>query len=289
MSQDTPILFRQFVPADIPFAMELKNLAGWNQTEQDWSGYLEFEPEGCFVAEREGRAAGTAITIRYGREAGWIGMVLVHPRFRRAGIGTRLLNHAIGHLRSRGVSAIKLDATPVGRTVYLPLGFQDEYAVKRYEGVLVKTAGAEPGPDVVSLARPAADVVAAFDRDCFGVERGRVLDALRRRDPSWCWIARSRTGIAGYLMAREGHEAVQLGPWVSRDEGIAARLLRALARHTGGRRMLVDIPAPNGNGQALMQREGFVIQRNFTRMYLGTNTHPGDPASIFGTGGAEIG
>ncbi|MDG0789897.1 hypothetical protein OMP38_02830 [Cohnella ginsengisoli] len=27
---------------DIPFAMNLKNIAGWNQTERDWQDYLFF-------------------------------------------------------------------------------------------------------------------------------------------------------------------------------------------------------------------------------------------------------
>ena len=40
---------------DIPEAMRLKDLAGWNQTAADWERFLSAGPEGCFVAEREGR------------------------------------------------------------------------------------------------------------------------------------------------------------------------------------------------------------------------------------------
>ncbi|NDK11434.1 MAG: GNAT family N-acetyltransferase, partial [Armatimonadetes bacterium] len=42
----TPQL-RQLVEADLPLAMDLKLLAGWNQTEADWRRFLWLCPEGC--------------------------------------------------------------------------------------------------------------------------------------------------------------------------------------------------------------------------------------------------
>src|SRR3954467_8790642 len=131
----TDIAFRPLMKADIPRAHELRRLANWNQSQQDWAGYLEFEPKGCFAAEVDGLVVGTATTITYGKSFGWIGMVLVDPDYRRGGVGTALLLRAIEFLKSRGVESIKLDATPMGRPVYLPLGFRDEYELARYEGI----------------------------------------------------------------------------------------------------------------------------------------------------------
>src|SRR5258706_11710604 len=130
------VVWQKPPPADLAFACELNALAGWNQTEKDWRGYLEFEPNGCFLAEAEGRRAGTATTIRYGDRFGWIGMVLVHPDFRRFGIGTKLLRAAIDYLQGCGVAAVKLDATPMGKRVYEPPGFVDEYEMSRYDGMV---------------------------------------------------------------------------------------------------------------------------------------------------------
>ena len=87
---------------DVPFAHQLRQIAGWNQTEHDWRGYIAYDPEGCFVAEFRGKPAGTATTIHYGDRFGWIGMVLVHPDQRRFGVGTRLLNGAIRRLQECG-------------------------------------------------------------------------------------------------------------------------------------------------------------------------------------------
>jgi ribosomal protein S18 acetylase RimI-like enzyme len=104
--------------SDIPAALRLKELAGWNQTESDWRRLLRLQPSGCFCATIEGNVVGTTTTTSYGRELAWIGMVLVDPEFRRLGIATKLMHTALDHLRDLGVATVKLDATPEGRPVY---------------------------------------------------------------------------------------------------------------------------------------------------------------------------
>ena len=274
--------------ADVPFAMELKNLAGWNQTSSDWLGYLEFEAEGCFVAEVNGRAVGTSTAIGYGDRLGWIGMVLVHPEARGRGVGTRLLRHAIEYLRRRGTACVKLDATPMGKKVYVPLGFQEEFELARWAGSAPEIAN-ESDPHLRLLGERDLDELVAFDAHAFGVVRTNVLRALCQRNPAWCFVQRDASGIAGYLIAREGHQAVQLGPWLAADRETADRLLRAFFATVGGRRVFVDVPQPNEVGGALLRRYGFLVQRGFTRMHLGPNLHPGVPQRIFGCSGAEKG
>lgn len=96
--------------------MELKNIEGWNQTESDWRRYLLLEPDGCFIASYNGKPTGTVTTINYDRRFGWIGMVVVHPELRRRGIGTAILNKAIGYLKGIGVQTVKLYVTPDGKS-----------------------------------------------------------------------------------------------------------------------------------------------------------------------------
>lgn len=282
------VTLRRMTPADVAFAMELKNLAGWNQTERDWQGYLAFEPDGCFVAERAGRPAGTATSLRYGPQLGWIGMVLVHPRARRCGIGTRLLRCVIEHLQERGTVTIKLDATDLGKKVYVPLGFRDEFELSRFEGVALPVAGAMDSA-VQALRDEDLAAVVNFDAPRFGVPRPAVLRSLAARNPEWCLVCRARTGIAGYLLAREGHAAVQLGPWVALDSASAAALLDAFLLRASGRRVLVDTPHPNIAGGSLLRSRGFVVQRTFTRMHLGPNLSSGVPTCVYGGSGAEKG
>lgn len=280
------VVLRRLTAADLPFAASLNAHIGWNQTQRDWQGYLEFEPQGCFLAEIAGRPVGTATTVRFEETVAWIGMVLVHPDYRRWGIGTTLLKRALSYLREAGIGSIKLDATPLGRKVYVPLGFQDEYGVTRYDGRApegLSSGGVQP-------IRPEDwPALAALDRSAFGVERRRVLRSLASRQPELCLTAWSGGEMTGYLMAREGREALQLGSCVARDFGVARDLVHALLARVAGRRIFLDVPDLNQEMTAELRRLGFGVQRGFTRMFLGANDHPGDPSQIFATAGAEKG
>ncbi|MSU47500.1 MAG: GNAT family N-acetyltransferase [Opitutus sp.] len=282
------VVVRRFRAGDIPFAHELRALARWNQTEHDWRGYLKFEPDGCFIAEVDGRPAGTATTIRYGDAFGWIGMVLVHPGRRRQGIGSELLRRAIAYLRESGVRCVKLDATPMGRPVYRPLGFLDEYELFRYEGPAPAGCAAVPG-GVAPLTVADVGAIAPFDATVFGAERGHVLAELSARNPELCFVAPAAGGPRGYVIARVGAGAIQVGPWIARDPVTAEQLLLALFERVGGRTVFIDVLAPNGAGVELLKKHGLRVQRTLTRMYLGENTAPGRPELIYSISGAEKG
>ena len=288
-ASDLEPLLRRMETADVPFAMELKNLAGWNQTARDWLGYLEFEPEGCFVAEAAGQRVGTATSIAYGDRFGWIGMVLVHPDARRLGLGSALLRHAIDYLQRRGVACVKLDATPMGRKVYVPMGFQDEYELSRYEGVAPSTEEATAAA-VQFMTEGDLPAVIVFDAAAFGAERSAVIRSMSRRNLAYCFVSRDDQGaVNGYLIARDGLNAVQIGPWIARDATVADTLLRAFLRRVSGKRVFVDVPHLNAKACALIEKHGFNVQRGFVRMFLGENRHPGNPQQVFGTSSAEKG
>src|SRR4051812_32712413 len=106
MARMTRLTLRYLTSADLAFADALRAGAGWNQTVGDWQRFLDLSPDGCLLAECEGRPVATATTIRYGTELGWIGMMLVHPDFRRRGIARVLLKHCIEILRQAGVKSI---------------------------------------------------------------------------------------------------------------------------------------------------------------------------------------
>ena len=74
--------FRLMTIEDIPEAMQLKDSAGWNQTTADWVRFLTASPEGCFVAECEGRVVGTSTSIVHEGRFAWIGMVIVDSQYR---------------------------------------------------------------------------------------------------------------------------------------------------------------------------------------------------------------
>jgi len=287
------IEWRGLRASDVPGACDLSRIAGWNQTEADWLGYLAFDSGGCLAVLVDGELAGTATSIRYGERVGWIGMVLVHPRHRRLGLGTELLSRTVRYLREKGTRSIKLDATPIGRTVYLPLGFRDEFEVTRFEGHAPEMPAERAAAPLRGGAEPfdRGDVasVAELDAQAFGARRDGVLMALSGRDPELCFVVRDAGRISGYLIARKGREAVQLGPIVALHPATAERLFDALFRAARGRRLFLDLPAPNHAGGEILARNGFRVQRSFTRMTLGENSPPDRVTIVYGTSGAEKG
>lgn len=274
----------------IPFAMEVKNLAGWNQTDVDWQTYLRLERVGCFLALVDQEPAGTATAIRYGAKLGWVGMVLVHPSKRRLGIGTALLHKTISYLQERGVACIKLDATPMGKQVYIPLGFVDEYEVRRYELAPNLTTNRTPSNNRVRLMTSEdLQSIALWDAEVFGATRYEVITALSDRAPQLCFCVINEGVVLGYLMARPGYGAHQIGPFAARTPDVAEALLRHALSGMQGKKVLVDVPVPNQAALDLVEKAGFSIQRGFWRMYLGENASPGQPKLVYGTSGAEKG
>ena len=86
----------------LPEALRLTEQSQWNQTERDWRRLLQSPPKGCFGALLDGCLIGTVTTVAYGKELAWVGMMLVDPEYRRRGLGTRLMQTALEHLRWMG-------------------------------------------------------------------------------------------------------------------------------------------------------------------------------------------
>jgi len=280
---------RTLTQADLPFADLVRALAGWNQTLRDWERFLATEPEGCFLAEWNGMAAGTVTTTIYGSELAWVGMVLVHPDYRRRGIGRALLEHSITYLRTRGVRCIKLDATPAGKLVYDRLGFRSEWTLKRWVGRTPTGGGAVPGSGFRPWQLGDMALVQELDKVAFGVPRRVLLPALARQSNAAVVLETERGRPSGFALARAGSQALYLGPVAANSAEGGLSLLDALMAFNPGEPTFWDIPDLNEPAVSLAQNLGFSIQRPLIRMFLGENAAPGDPSMQFALAGPEVG
>jgi GNAT superfamily N-acetyltransferase len=268
---------------DVPDGMRLKELANWNQTEQDWELFLSANPQGCFVATVDGRVVGTVTTIIYENRFAWIGMVLVDPEFRKRGIGSALLQRAIEHLESRGTLCMKLDATPQGKPVYQKLGFVSEYEIERWR-----------------LKRPLKDIkpgtaggkledILKLDREVFGADRSALLRTLSQSASEFVQILTAPTDPAGYAFGRHGSHSDHLGPWIAYGQAPAAELLAGFLARSARESVIADCLVSNPWARGLLEASGFEFSRPLTRMYRGVNKHPGRPEAVCGVLGPEFG
>jgi GNAT superfamily N-acetyltransferase len=258
------IPIRTMTADDLPEGLRLSRQAGWNQTEADWSRLFDLQPDGCFVADREGVPVGTVATCLFGPVA-WVAMVLVEESARGRGIGRALVAHALAFLDGKGIRTVRLDATPLGLPLYEKLGFVAEYRLDRYQGQL-------PGPERPADGRPITpelrDGLIALDRAVTGTDRGKLLRRLVDERPETVRVVLRDDRVDGFLMARPGSRAWQIGPCIAGPE--AGTLLLDGAWHSfAGRAVLIDVPTDHDQAQAMARAGGLSIQRHLMRMRRG--------------------
>src|SRR5260221_8416486 len=102
------LVLRDMKPEDVPAGLRLCRVAGWNQRAEDWQALLA---NGFFrVAGRDATIGGSGGALVYGPRPARGAMVLVHPRARRHGIATPLMQGALAPLEPR--AGVGLEATP---------------------------------------------------------------------------------------------------------------------------------------------------------------------------------
>ena len=288
-AMNSPLRVRSLTVADLAFADSVRALAGWNQTFDDWHRFLAADPEDCFLAEWNGAPAGTATTTFYAPELAWIGMVLVHPDYRRRGIARALLQRCIEYLRGRGARCIKLDATPLGKQVYDELGFKDEWTLTRWECAKFQPLPSAHDPRVRGWREADARKIEPFDSQAFGACREGIVQALARQSRRALALEDADGSLAGYGLMRNGSQALYLGPVAATSADGALQLIRGLLARGDDERIFWDIPDPNHLAANFAQQHGFTAQRALTRMYLGENAAPGDARKQFALAGPELG
>lgn len=277
---------RTMTSADVPEGMRLKDVAGWNQTEEDWERFLQADAEGSFVAEWNGRVAGTVTTIIYEGRFAWVGMVLVDPQLRGRGIGTALLLKAISYLDAKRVPCVKLDATPQGRPIYARLGFRVEYEIERHS--LMRDAHLQPGPEHSECVEP-LEAVLEWDREVFGADRSALLQSVASSAPDLVITSKLGATVDGFALGRRGSLADHLGPWVASHARAARDILERFLLRSRRDLVFVDVVKHNLWAPALVVKQGFQFSRSLVRMCRGENIHPGRSELLCAILGPEFG
>ena len=295
-------------PADLEGALALSGAANWNQCAADWAMMLAAgRGWGLSLADgaRRGPLVASTLVLPYPPGFAWISMVLVLPAYRGRGFASRLLRAALADLAARALAPV-LDATPAGAPVYRREGFGDAWSFTRWQR---SQAGADPRTDAPAPAarptnapatvaaralalRPLGDAhwpaVCALDAHAFGADRAWLLRALAQRRPGDAWVACDDDGVAGFVLAREGRVARQVGPLVARRADARVPLLDA-AGGTGPGPVFVDAVDDDAALAAALRTRGFAPQRPFTRMTRGGAPAPGEAGRVALVAGPELG
>jgi GNAT superfamily N-acetyltransferase len=263
--------------------------AGWNQNIADWR-FMLGAGRGFGCVGPDGKWQASSLVLPLGQKLAWISMVLVTRERRRRGVGTSLLRHCIEEVRSAGAVA-GLDATELGRPIYLPLGFRDLYEISRWHFDESKDAAISPPAGICARPLTAADLprLALYDRPLTGMERPAILAHLALRQPGRAWIAEDAARkIVGFVLGREGRVATSLGPVVADNEAIALTLIAKAAASAPGP-FIVDVPVVHRALRAWLEGQGATSPRGYMRMTLGEAKGLDDPSHVFALAGPELG
>ena len=275
-------------PADAERGFALSTEIGWNQSADDWR-YMLSNGAGFGRTNEDGKLIASAMALPYG-EFGWVCMVLVSPDYRRRGLATDLMNRVVEDLEAQGIVP-GLDATPAGREVYRQIGFTDIYGLERLHTETVPDLPDESSRTPVRiepLTPSDIDEVAGYDSVLFGGDRKALLAHLVARQPDRAFAAWAGPWMAGYVLARDGREATQIGPVVAEDEDIAIALVeRALRGLKGG--VYIDAMERNAPFVDWLKSSGLAFQRPYTRMLRGRDAPMDDVERIFAAAGPELG
>lgn len=285
----TPLKEIRLEAAHVEAAFALSAEAGWNQTRADWQWMLT-HGEGFGLVDADGSLIASALALPFDGPRAWISMVLVTARWQRKGLATRLMQRAMAACAARGLTPL-LDATPAGHEVYRALGFCDGPGFARWTRATSVTATPVTPANAAVQASPALaaptiqlqalreedwPALAALDQSAFGANRLPLLRALAARQPALARVAWAQGAPCGFLLARDGRSATQLGPLVASDEATACALLASALSEMNGP-VYVDTFHAHQRVQDLLKQAGFNLQRPFTRMALA----PGGGAFAF--------
>lgn len=281
-------------PSDLAGALRLSESAHWNQTQADWRCMLALGQGWAIrLSDQAGvmQLAASTVVLPYGTRFAWISMVLVLPEFRRRGLASLLLRHALAELAARGVAAV-LDATPAGHAVYRGQGFRDCWGFARYRCEARANASVPPPRPPGPATRPLLDsdwpAIMALDSPAFGADRQPLLRALAARLPVAARVVEQNGQLRGFVFGRDGREASQIGPLLADDMATAQSLIGdALGAIAGP--VLVDLLDRCAALTPWLQQLGFSLQRPFTRMVHGAREAPGDHSAIVFVAGPELG
>ena len=280
--------------ADVAGGLALSDAAGWNQTAEDWTLFMRRgQVFGCRADD--GRLIATAAALPYAAQCGWISMVLVAAAHRHRGLATRLLDACVAALRDAGCVPL-LDATAAGREVYQRNGFVGGFEFERWQSdskslPAASARSAIPAVDATPsrarlIGEPDTARITTLDDDATGIGRAFLLRSFMARGETQALLTPDRSG---FVIARAGRQATQIGPLVAARESDAMALLDAVFEACSGR-LFIDLPARWRALAGFLDERGFSRQRAFVRMsveatspLLAANDH------VFALAGPEFG
>jgi len=252
--------------AEMDIALDWAAREGWNPGLHDGACFLPADANGFFMAWQNGRPVGCISAVKYGQQAGFIGMFLVIPACRGHRIGLELANAANIHLGplSTGIDGVEAKV----KNYQSQYGFEPAWRNFRMTGSVPVML--QRGDTVI---RPTATLdfkdIVQYDQRHFPGNRQTFLKLWLTRPHTVSLAAIDLNGVVkGLGSVRPCRHGTKIGPLFADNPRIAEDLLRELLRDLPpGSEFYLDVPEPNSSAMALASRYDMKTVFSTIRMY----------------------
>lgn len=254
-------------PSDFSFAVELANTMNWNMAVEDFEFMTSLERDGCFVAFQDSEPIGIATSISFGR-VGWFGNLIVTEKYRKQGVGSFLVKHAVNYLQSKGVQTIGLYAYPNLVNFYSSVGFKPDADFSVLQTENLGLVGAEA---LLSVGRRQVQTIEGFDSQWFGGDRKKLLESIILEKGNLSYYFAEGDEVVGYVAATVYEKMAWLGPLICQPYRFdaATSLVKAVLSKLSGKSIFIALPKKPSPLKDEFFKFGFKEDFFVTRMYLG--------------------
>jgi GNAT superfamily N-acetyltransferase len=278
------VVIRRFCRDDADFALTLTAREGWDSTAPLFHVCLTHDPDGCFIAEIDGRPAGMITTTRYA-ESAWVGNLIVARNHRRKGVGAELMSHAMTWLKRNGVRTMRLEGDPLGIGIYRRLGFVDQFESLRFRKEPPHTT---TGGEARRLDRSELPAAKELDLVGFADDRGRLLDMLHEISQG-AYCVHANHWVDGFAIMLPTVAGLRFGPAVANNRAVAEQLLDSALAGFPDVPIVAGVPSVNATATGLFESRRFVRTRSSRRMLWGDTAAESDPQQLVAIANGAMG
>lgn len=288
MSMDlTKLQFQQLDINGLKRLMAWADAEGWNPGPKDAEVFFATDPEGFYGYYQNGELIAGGSIVSYDGRFGFMGLFIVKPEYRTAGIGKQLWHQRRDTLLSRlnEGAAIGMDGVIAMQPFYNRGGFEIAFRDERY----VRTGAAfEVHKNITPITETDLDTVLAYDADGFGFPRPQFMQP-------WLFLPGNKTYkyaendiLQGFAVVRKLISGYKIGPLFADNATIAEELYKVCLNAVQGEQLYIDIPVCNEAAVEMVNEYEAEYVFECARMYYGTPPKV-DMNKVFGITSFELG
>jgi GNAT superfamily N-acetyltransferase len=260
---------------------------GWNPGLNDAQIFYQTDNEGHYGFFLHDKLIAGGSIVSYNGEFGFMGLFIVQPAFRSVGLGKELWFKRRDMLISRlqpGAS-IGMDGVVSMQPFYQKGGFVPAFRDERY---MKHGEYFPPDPTISSIGANDFEMIAEFDKSCFGFGRKLFLTAWLNNPNSKSFKLMINNHLQGYAILRKTYNGYKIGPLFANNETVAESLYKACLSNAQGEEVFLDIPVNNPAAVELIKKFDAAYIFECARMYYG-HTPKVDLNKVFGITTFELG